>query len=274
MRTIAFVGPSGTGKSHRAAYVAKQCGADAIIDDGLLISKSRVIAGVSAKKASTRLASVRQALFIDEAAAKTVADAIAALKPKCIMILGTSDGMVEKIRKALSLPEIENTIYIEDVASAEEMKTAKRIRDTEGKHIIPVPELEIKQDFSGYFMHPLRFFQKNLGSEQDFLEEKTIVRPTFSYLGDFTISDNVIISAVKHEAMREPSVYRVNNVNIRTTNHGAHIDITLMLRYRPKMNIPDTCRAIQKQIRFGIERNTSINVRRVHILVKSLYFGK
>ena len=48
MRIVGFVGASGTGKSHRAQEAAKLCGADAIIDDGLLISDRRVIAGVSA----------------------------------------------------------------------------------------------------------------------------------------------------------------------------------------------------------------------------------
>ena len=36
MKVIAFVGPSGTGKSYRALTVASMNGADAIIDDGLL----------------------------------------------------------------------------------------------------------------------------------------------------------------------------------------------------------------------------------------------
>ena len=35
MRVIAFVGPSGTGKSYRSVMVSQQYGADAIIDDGL-----------------------------------------------------------------------------------------------------------------------------------------------------------------------------------------------------------------------------------------------
>ena len=38
MKVIAFVGESGTGKSYRAISVAKREGADAMIDDGLLIS--------------------------------------------------------------------------------------------------------------------------------------------------------------------------------------------------------------------------------------------
>lgn len=273
MRTIAFVGQSGTGKSHRASEVARQNGADAIIDDGLLISGGRVIAGTSAKKAPTKLASVRQALFIDKKAAAEVTEAVAKLNPECIMILGTSDGMVEKIAEALLLPQIERIIRIEDVATADEIATAQRVRNVEGKHIIPVPAFEIKQDFSGYFLHQLRIFQKSIiPSDEDFTEDKTIVRPTFSYLGHFTISDNVIKSAVCHEALKDKDVKKVWVMDIRSTSHGAHIDVSIVLRYG--VNIQDSCRKIQERIRKGIERNTSINVRRVHIYVKSLHFDK
>ena len=41
MDVIALVGPSGTGKSHRALWVAQQNGADAIIDDGILIKDGK-----------------------------------------------------------------------------------------------------------------------------------------------------------------------------------------------------------------------------------------
>ena len=39
------------------------------------------------------------------------------------------------------------------------MKTARRIRITEGKHVIPVPTFEIKKDFSGYLLDPLQIFK-------------------------------------------------------------------------------------------------------------------
>ena len=48
IKTYAFIGPSGTGKSYRAQYVASGKGIKYIIDDGLLIKDSQVIAGISA----------------------------------------------------------------------------------------------------------------------------------------------------------------------------------------------------------------------------------
>src|SRR5690554_2163426 len=47
---IAFIGPSGTGKSTRAVSVACQNQIHWLIDDGLLINGSRIVAGSSAKK--------------------------------------------------------------------------------------------------------------------------------------------------------------------------------------------------------------------------------
>ncbi len=50
MDVIAFIGPSGTGKSHRALVVAHEHHASCIIDDGILIHNNRIVGGFSAKK--------------------------------------------------------------------------------------------------------------------------------------------------------------------------------------------------------------------------------
>ena len=66
MKTYAFVGPSGTGKSYRAQMVASEKGVNFIIDDGLLIKDNQVVAGESAKKALTKVATVKHALFYED----------------------------------------------------------------------------------------------------------------------------------------------------------------------------------------------------------------
>ena len=66
IKTYGFIGPSGTGKSYRAQMVAGEKGINYIIDDGLLIKGNEVIAGVSAKKAPTKIETVKNALFINE----------------------------------------------------------------------------------------------------------------------------------------------------------------------------------------------------------------
>lgn len=269
MQTIAFVGPSGTGKSHRCMSVAKKNHADAVIDDGLLIISNKVIAGTSAKRENTKIASVKCALFMKDEHAEEVKKAIKESSINCIMILGTSDAMAERIAERLELPDIGKYIRIADVATPEEMSKAQNMRKNEGKHVIPVSTFEIKKDFSGYFLHPLKIFQKNMGKyDSNTEDDKSIVRPTFSYMGDFEISDHVIGLIAVYEASKADGVIKVNTVNVREGGHGAHIDMTVTLRYG--YNIKALCRRIQQFVKNGIEYTTSVNVRQVHIYVKGL----
>lgn len=269
MRVIAFVGPSGTGKSYRSLMVAQLHGADGIIDDGLLISHGKVIAGTSAKREATRIASVKHALFLPNEYASEMKKALKKGKIKTLMILGTSEDMAIKIARRLEVGKIEYFVHIEDVATPEEIKMANRMRLEDGKHVIPVPTFEIKKQFSGYFLHPLRRFQKNLDIEEEHAEaDKSIVRPTFSYMGDYIISDEVLIQLSIHEALKIDGIIKINNINVRKTGHGVHMDITATLRYG--VNIYDVCRKAQQNIRETVEYLTSVNMRRVHFLVKSL----
>ena len=152
IKVYAFVGPSGTGKSYRAQMVASEKDIKFIIDDGLLIMDNKVIAGESAKKAPTKVGTVKHALFYEKEERDNIIKALRKYRPQSILILGTSDGMVKKIAANLELPEISETIYITDVATEQEMETARRIRVTEGKHVIPVPTFEIK------FVRPITNF--------------------------------------------------------------------------------------------------------------------
>ena len=146
---IAFIGPSGSGKSTRAIQVARDYAIYFIIDDGLLINGSRIIAGASAKKAKTKLDSVRQALFADKSRSEMMRRALAEHLPTTIMILGTSDAMLEKICDNLWLPQPAMLIRIEDISTEDELQQAKQTRLAEGLHTIPVPSMEIKHEFSG-----------------------------------------------------------------------------------------------------------------------------
>lgn len=223
MRVLAFVGPSGTGKSYRAQMVAGENNISYIIDDGLLVNGNEVVAGESAKKAPTKIETVKHAIFIDEKERKDMVKAIKRFKPESILILGTSDGMVEKIAANLELPKIEKTIYINEVATKDEMETARNIRVTQGKHVIPVPTFEIKKDFSGYILDPLQIFKSKGSGKAPYISEKSIIRPTFSYLGNFTISDTVFRQIVEYLAKKEEGIAkiirtRVENLRRRTIN--------------------------------------------------------
>jgi len=267
MHTIAFIGPSGTGKSHRAMFVAKRNNADCIIDDGLLISDGKIIAGTSGKREKTKIACVKHALFLDKKLANEMIEGIKRLNPECVMILGTSDAMVEKIAANLCLPEITKRIYIHDIATPSEIATAQDMRLRHGKHVIPVPTFEVREAFSGYFLHPLKFISKKFNKSYEQIET-TIVRPTFSYLGDFTISDNVLINISKHEAMKNQGVIKINSVDVFNNNGGVVIDIAATLKYGTDMR--NISKKIIKDVGYYIEHYTSLNVLAVNVTVRDL----
>jgi len=97
----ALSGPSGTGKSFRAKLLAQKYGIEAIIDDGLLIQDDKILAGQSAKREKTYMGAVRVALFDDKSHRDQVAKVLQKMHIKKILILGTSEKMVQKISMRL-----------------------------------------------------------------------------------------------------------------------------------------------------------------------------
>lgn len=263
----AFVGPSGTGKSYRAQMVAGEKDTNFIIDDGLLIMDNQVVAGASAKKALTKIETVKKALFNKEEEKKEIIKALKKYKPNSILILGTSDQMVEKIAENLGLPKIKEIIYIEDVATEEEMETARKIRVTEGKHVIPVPTFEIKKQFSGYLLDPLQIF-KTRGDKQ-YIAEKSIIRPTFSYLGNFTISDTVFRQIIEYIGNRIDAIYKIHK--IRVENYGEGVKLYMEITIEFGANIVETTNEFKKNIKKEIEKLTAMNLEKCEVIIKNIH---
>ena len=269
VKVYAFVGPSGTGKSYRAQMVAGEKGIDYIIDDGLLIKGNEVIAGESAKKAPTKIETVKHALFYEDDEKKPIEKAIKKYKPNKILILGTSDGMVQKIAANLGLPEVSNITYINEVATEEEMQTARNIRVTEGKHVIPVPTFELKKDFSGYLLDPLQIFKSKGKGQKPYISEKTIIRPTFSYLGRFTISDTVFRQIMEYLAEKMPEIYKVIRTRVTSTEAGPTIYMEVSVMYG--CNIQETLKEFKTKARKEIEKLTAMNVIALDVVAKGIY---
>ncbi|MBE7031158.1 MAG: hypothetical protein E7409_07015 [Ruminococcaceae bacterium] len=271
MNIIGFVGASGTGKSYRSMWLAKELGLEYIIDDGLLISHHKIVEGVSAKKEKTKMGAVKRALFMDEMHRVKVTAAIRKCKPDGILVLGTSVGMVERIVKALELPEASRYVMIEDIASEEEIALAGKMRREQGKHVIPVPTLEIKEAFSGYFVDPLRIFKKRSDNKM-YTAEKSIVRPSFSYLGDFKIYDNVLCRMCAYEAERCEGVYRAHRVTVYSNPEG--VDFTVDITAHYGCNVIDCARLVQESVKGPLESYTSLNIRHIHVNVIRLHVGE
>ena len=260
----------GTGKSYRAQMVASERNINYIIDDGLLIYENKVVAGMSAKKAATKIETVKKALFNNVNEAEEIKKAFRKYKPESILILGTSDNMIQKILENLNLPPLTETIYISDVATEEEMEEAKKMRTTEGKHVIPVPTFEIKKDFSGFILDPLQIFKSKGKDSKPYVSEKSIIRPTFSYMGNFQISDSVFKQIIDHLANKTESIYKINRVRINKIGDTESISIYIEVVAQYGYNIVEELKTFKKRCKNEIEKLTAMNVEVVDIVAKGI----
>ena len=177
--------------------------------------------------------------------------------------------MVQKIAANLGLPEISETTYINEVATEEEMQTAKQMRITEGKHVIPVPTFELKKDFSGYLLDPLQIFKSKGVGQKPYISEKTIIRPTFSYLGKFTISDTVFRQIMEYLADKMPEIYKVVRTRVTSTEAGPSIYMEVIVMYG--CNIQENLKEFKEKARKEIEKLTAMNVVSMDVVAKSVY---
>ena len=278
MKVASFTGKSGTGKSFQATALAQSRGFDAIIDDGLLIYKGRIVAGSSAKKCASKAAAMRTALFNYEDHRESVKEALRQYDPEALMIIGTSDRMTDIVADQLGVGPIEERIYIEDVTTEEEREIAKHYRVDEGEHVIPAPVGQLRRDFAGYFMDPIKhFIDKARGNavhpadrkeEDDGPDDRTVVRPTFSYSGSFTISEQVIrdiirISAEKYES-HLAVVDRMNNG--KQTNMSVTIDV---MAIRDPASV-DMCIALQKDVFETLAEMTAFTIESVNVRIRDI----
>ncbi|KGF48208.1 hypothetical protein HMPREF0872_01050 [Veillonella montpellierensis DNF00314] len=281
MEVIAFVGGSGTGKSHRALVVAHENQIECIIDDGILIYHNKIVAGTSAKKEASRLKAVRRAIFQDKKQVASVKHKLDEIQPKRLMIIGTSDNMVQKIANALMIPAPSRYIRIEDVATPKEIERAQYARLKEGKHVIPVPTMELKPHFKGYLIDPIKsIFRRRSLKKQDPSTigvigsegfEKSVIRPSFSYYGRLTFADEVIIELIKNGVRKVSGVVDTNDIKFKKVDKGPNgLSIELSVTIEYGHIVKELMQKVQKSIQYEIEYITGMSVERMAIKVKGI----
>lgn len=268
MEIYALVGPSGTGKSHHAMELADELQISFIIDDGLLIHNGKKLAGISAKSEPTMVAAVKRAIFLDQSHAESVRRALSHWRVKRLLILGTSEHMIDRIVGALGLPPVKQTIYIQDVATEEEIAIAQEMRKA-GKHVIPLPAIEVRKDLPTAWIAPvIGFFKRRVGDKEDRVNEKSIVRPAFSQLGKVVISEHVFTGIVRHIAV-EAAMFGPNpRITVRTTELGAVIQMESRVRYGTA--IQKSVMDFQEKVMTQVEVITGVPVRQVNVRVSGV----
>lgn len=269
MEVIGFYGPPGTGKSDRALVVAYENKASCIIDDGILIYHSRIVAGKSAKREESRLKAVRRAIFWDKEQRDEVKAALQKINPQRVLILGTSDRMVVTIAKALALPMPARYIRIEDVAKPEDMLKASEARHKEGKHVIPVPTMELKPYFKGYMVDPLRFLRSRKKEPKRFSEwnERSVVRPVFSYYGKLTFSDKVIEDLVNYavSGLKKIKIRHVRSKKSESQVNGLILYLDVNVRTGTPQDIKNVIHTMRDRVQREIEYTTGMSLETIKI---------
>ena len=220
---------------------------------------------------------MRTALFNYEDHRNEVKSALVRYHPETLMIIGTSDRMTNIIAEQLGLHEPEERIYIEDVTTEEERAEAAHHRNDEGQHVIPAPVGQLRRDFAGYFMNPLKIFRdRALGNavgrhekdEEDGPEDRTVVRPQFSYFGTFTINEHVIRDIIRIASAKYEDTLVVAD---RMSNGKAqNMSVTIDVRALKDPRTVDECVKFQKDVYDAIAEMTAFTIESVNVRIRDL----
>jgi uncharacterized alkaline shock family protein YloU len=270
IKVFALVGKSGTGKSFRAKLIADKNGIELIIDDGLLIGDHKILAGKSAKKEKAYMTAVKTALFHEKDHRHEVMSAMKKEKFKRILIIGTSEGMVKKIADKLELPSPHQIIQIEEIATEEEIEVAIQSRKMHGKHVIPVPAIEVKKTHPLFQSDTLRLFiKKNIPFiSKDKIFEKSVVRPEFSRKGRVTISESALTQMILHCINEFTPGVSLTKMTVRNDVNGYKIDLTVSVTFGSQLS--GKIQELQRYIVDSLEKYTGILIEELNIVIDSV----
>ena len=264
MEVYSLSGPSGTGKSTSALEFAHKHEIDGIIDDGLLIVNGQKIAGTSAKFEKNTLTAVRRAIFQDEEHCNAVINALKEANIKSLLIIGTSDKMTKQIAARLQVAPIQHFHYVTDIRTPKEIQLAKFIRETQGKHVMPIPHVQVEQNFFKRFIQKGReifFNKKKIG-------ETTIVRPDF-HQETIEISKTVYMQVLTHELNNSELITRYDVVSL-AVDALPTMTIALYLKAPVTYDVREEVRGIQQQIVQAFVQHFGVEPEYINIIVKGI----
>lgn len=266
-----LVGAPGTGKSFRAFLVADKYNIQYIIDDGLLLKGQKIIAGTSAKDEKFHVTAVKRAIFHETKQAREVRKKLFEERYRSILILATSDNMFYKIIERLHLDKPTKIIKIEDIATEDEIKQAQKSRFKEGKHVIPIPLIEVKKKYPNLVLHAIHMFKKNdnqfffWGKKQK-IYEKTIIRPNFGIEGKISISEEAIVQMITHCVAEYSHDIKILKVKLEENPDNYIIQLEVAAKYSSLK--PEDFKKLQNIVKDKINSFTGINILKVNIEIK------
>lgn len=270
IKVYALVGPAGTGKSFRARLIADREEIEAIIDDGLLIFEGKILAGKSAKQEALYFSAVKTSLFNEDSHRNEVTQALGKAKFHKILILGTSERMILRNCETLHLPKPHTIFKIEDIASQAEIEAARKERKLNGRHVIPVPVIEVKQAYPKLIARAVHvWIQRHMHPHRGKTPyEKTIVRPAYRNKGSVTISENALIQMVLHCLMEKAPQITAEKIRIQPKPSGYRIHLNLRIPFG--IDAADTCLGLHAYMLEKIGRYAGIQIEKLSIQIEKV----
>ncbi|AWE07491.1 hypothetical protein DCE79_08930 [Lysinibacillus sp. 2017] len=264
MKIYSLSGASGTGKSTSALELAYLHNIEGIIDDGILIIHGEKCAGTSAKFEKNAFTAVRRAIFLEDAHRNEVKSAIEQSNIHSLLIIGTSDKMTKKIAARLDVGTIDTFIYVEDVRTQKEIRQAQFIRQTQGKHVMPIPHAQVEQNFFK------RIIQKgrDIFLNKKKIGETTIVQPDF-HKERIEIARAVYV-AVLHQILSESDIVAKFEIMHLATEAIPQMQIAVYLHAPISYDVIMHLTLLQKEISHQFLLHFGIEPEFIHLQVRGI----
>lgn len=262
MEIFSLSGPSGTGKSTSALSFAYEKKIPAIIDDGLLIINGQRVAGTSAKFEKNAITAVKRATFFDQHHTREVQHALKNYFISKLLIIGTSDKMVELIAKRLKLGVINHYYYVQDIRTSSEIKLAQFIRKTEGKHVIPIPFKQVEQNF---FKKLIQKGMEIFSHKKVRIGETTIVHPDF-HRGSIHISNKVFKKITEKICLENEAIMECISNEVFLADEPI-LNVAVKIKYPIQMNVISAIEAVQAKLYEGFMDYVNIEFGSINITI-------
>ncbi len=118
-------------------------------------------------------------------------------------------------------------------------------------------------------LDPLQIFKSKGKGQQPYISEKSIIRPTFSYMGKFTISDLVFRQILEYLAQKTPAIHKVLKTRVENYGEGAKIYMEVSVVYG--FNVVDGLNNFKEKSKKEIETLTAMNVTKLEVVAKNIY---
>jgi uncharacterized alkaline shock family protein YloU len=160
-------------------------------------------------------------------------------------------------------------LFIEDVCSKESIAAARESRMKYGQHVIPLPTVEVKKDFSGYFLDTLKIFTRVFGKKDEIIE-KSVVRPTFSFMGKFTISNKTLHQIIMVSLSQVSGVYESERIKVNKSLDRLSLELDLTLNFG--LHINQVAQKAIDKVKYDLEWMTQLQVVDIQIRIRNLHF--